>query len=80
LNQVSRIGNELFYLDGYDPVQNVVLEYDSGYHSRTGQRVRDEVRQMKIINHLKPKRFWRYIAKESLFIECMTRDLIINRG
>lgn len=75
-----RIGDELFYLDGYDSSQNVVLEYDSGYHSREGQKTQDRVREKKIINHLRPKRFWRYIAKESLFIECMTRDLIINRG
>ena len=79
-NYQLRIGDELFYLDGYDPARNVVLEYDSGYHSRGGQRTRDQVRERKIINHLHPRRFWRYISKKSLFIECMTRDFVDNRG
>ena len=49
---------DLFYVDGYDKEKNVVLEYDSKYHKR--QEEKDLVRQEKIIDILKPKRFWRY--------------------
>ena len=51
---------DLFYIDGYDKDHNVVLEYDSKYHQKLGQKKRDLVRQQKIINILHPKKFWRY--------------------
>ena len=50
----------LCYLDGYDKEKNVVLEYDSKYHNKFGQKEKDLIRQQKIINILKPKKFWRY--------------------
>ena len=50
----------LFYIDGYDKNKNVVLEYDSKYHLKSKQKEKDLVRQNKIINILKPKKFWRY--------------------
>jgi len=53
---------ELFYIDGYDEEHNVVIEYDSKYHNRMGQRTRDLIRQNKIISILHPKKFWRYNA------------------
>ncbi len=51
---------DLFYIDGYDKNHNIVLEYDSKYHQKFGQRQKDLVRQQKIIEILKPKKFWRY--------------------
>ena len=51
---------DLFYIDGYDKEHNVVLEYDSKYHSRLGQKEKDLIRQNKIIDILHPKKFWRY--------------------
>ena len=51
---------DLFYIDGYDKEKNVVLEFDSKYHRRFGQREKDLIRQQKIIDILKPKRFWRF--------------------
>ena len=51
---------DLFYIDGYDKEKNVVLEYDSRYHNRLGQKEKDLIRQQKIIDILKPKKFWRY--------------------
>jgi very-short-patch-repair endonuclease len=51
---------DLFYIDGYDEEHNVVLEYDSKYHKR--QQQKDLIRQNKIIDILKPKKFWRYDA------------------
>ena len=50
----------LFYLDGYDKQHNVILEYDSKYHLKNKQKQKDLIRQQKIINILKPKKFWRY--------------------
>ncbi len=38
--------------------ENVVLEYDGRYHSKPQQK--DLLRQQKIIDILKPKKFWRY--------------------
>lgn len=74
-NYQLKVGNEIFYLDGYDPIHNVVLEYDSKYHNKESQKFKDMERQIKIINYLKPKRFWRYIYNKTLFIECS-----VNRG
>lgn len=53
---------DLFYVDGYDKKHNVVLEYDSKYHLRPSQQKKDFIRQQKIIDVLKPKKFWRYDA------------------
>lgn len=51
----------LYYVDGYDPIHNVVLEYDSEYHYRRPSiKEKDEIRQENIINVLKPSKFWRY--------------------
>ena len=53
---------DLFYVDGYDPVNQVVLEYDSKYHQKPYQKVKDEIRQQRILDILRPKKFWRYNA------------------
>lgn len=53
----------LYYIDGYDKKHNVVLEYDSDYHNQYPQQEKDAVRQQRIVNILKPKKFWRYNAK-----------------
>ena len=50
----------LCYIDGYDKEKNVVLEYDGKYHKKLGQINKDLIRQNKIIDILKPKKFWRY--------------------
>lgn len=57
----------LCYLDGYDPIHNVVLEYDSKYHNKPNQKQKDLVRQQKIIDILHPKKFWRYDATNKTF-------------
>ena len=59
--------NFLCYLDGYDKDHNVVIEYDSKYHQKPSQKEKDLVRQNKIINLLKPKKFWRYNALNKNF-------------
>lgn len=51
---------DLFYIDGYDKEKNVVLEYDGKYHQKFEQKQKDLIRQKKIIDILKPKKFWRY--------------------
>ena len=58
---------DLFYIDGYDPIRGVVLEYDTKYHKRLGQKQKDLVRQQKIIEILNPKKFWRYDAERKQF-------------
>lgn len=66
-NYQVKTGRNLFYIDGYDKEKNVVLEYDSKYHTRSGQQQKDLVRQQKIIDILHPKRFWRYDAVNKQF-------------
>jgi hypothetical protein len=53
---------DLFYIDGYDKEREIVLEYDSKYHSKREQIEKDLIRQNRIINILTPKKFWRYDA------------------
>jgi len=65
---------DLFYIDGYDKEQNVVLEYDSKYHNRLGQKDKDLIRQNKIINILKPKKFWRYNSVNKQFRNVLERN------
>lgn len=66
-NYQVKTDTDLFYVDGYDPINNVVFEYDSKYHSRRIQKKKDLIRQAKIMNILKPKKFWRYDASTQSF-------------
>jgi len=66
------LDKDLFYIDGYDKEHNVVLEYDGKYHNKTYQKRKDLIRQQKIIEILKPKRFWRYNKVDNSFIECIS--------
>jgi hypothetical protein len=63
----------LFYLDGYDEENNVVFEYDTSYHKKLSQKVKDTFRQDVIIRILNPKSFWRYDAVEKKF-NCVYRN------
>lgn len=55
----------LYFLDGYDKEKNIVFEYDGKYHKYNKQK--DLIRQNKIIDILKPKKFWRYDAVNKQF-------------
>ena len=57
---------DLFYVDGYDPLHNVVMEYDSKYHKSVGQQHKDELRERKIIDAINPKKFWRYDSETKM--------------
>jgi len=52
--------NDLFYIDGYDTEHKVIIEYDGKYHKSHGQKQKDFIRQQKIVEFLRPKKFWRY--------------------
>ena len=66
-NYQVRTDTDLFYIDGYDPVHNVILEYDGKYHHKPGQKEKDTIRQQKIIQTMNPKKFWRYNAVNKTF-------------
>jgi hypothetical protein len=70
-NYQLKVDDNLFYLDGYDKERNVVLEYDGQYHNKTSQKQKDLVRQNKIIEILKPKKFWRYNRETNLWLNIM---------
>lgn len=61
------IGN--FYLDGYDKEKNVVFEYDGKYHNSSKNKEANLIKQCKIIEVLKPKKFWRYDSTNKKFTE-----------
>ena len=62
-NYQIKTDQDLFYIDGYDKEKGVVLEYDSKYHNKLRQKEKDLIRQQRIIDILKPKKFWRYNSK-----------------
>lgn len=66
-NYQVRTTTDLFYVDGYDSIHNVILEYDGKYHLKPGQKDKDETRQQKIIKTLNPKKFWRYDSVNKTF-------------
>ena len=66
----------LCYIDGYDKEKNVVLEYDTKYHSKPIQQQKDLIRQQRIIDILKPKKFWRYIKNQNRFVEIINTSTI----
>jgi len=68
-NYQIHINTDLFYIDGYDKERNVIIEYDSSYHNKPHQKRKDLIRQQKIIDILKPKKFWRYNKNQKNFIE-----------
>ena len=65
---------DLFYLDGYDKERNVVLEYDSRYHKKSYQKERDVIRQNKIIDILRPRKFWRYDAEKNQVMNVLGKE------
>ena len=71
-NYQVKTDQDLFYIDGYDKEKNVVLEYDEKYHLKPFQQKKDLIRQNKIIEILKPKKFWRYDKINEIFIECLS--------
>ena len=66
-NYQVKTDQDLFYVDGYDQKHNIVLEYDSKYHQKLGQKQKDLLRQNKIIEILRPKKFWRYDSVNKQF-------------
>ncbi len=67
INYQVKTNEDLFYIDGYDKEKKVVFEYDSKYHNSPKQQKKDLIRQQKIINILKPKKFWRYNSETKQF-------------
>jgi hypothetical protein len=51
------------------------MEYDGKYHfTKSGQKEKDRIRQTKIIDILKPKKFWRYNAMNKQFRNILERN------
>jgi hypothetical protein len=69
LNYPLYFNQILFYIDGYDKEKNVIFEYDGKYHHSKSQKEKDLIRQNKIIEILKPKKFWRYDSVNKKFTE-----------
>lgn len=67
----ARNGGEQFicgyWLDGYDKIKNIVVEYDESFHYPYGKlREKDVIRQNRIIALLNCE-FWRYDEKRNNF-------------
>ena len=46
-----------YLLDYYEPVENVVIEFDEAYHERPDQKLKDKLRQDRIIEELQCRFF-----------------------
>lgn len=46
------IDNKVYFLDGYDKINNVVYEIDERYHKYDKQKLLDNIKDTKIIKHL----------------------------
>ena len=79
INYPLKTENRLFYIDGYDPIHNIVLEYDSKYHNKEKQKIKDFIRQELILNALKPKKFWRYNSNKKTFALYLYKDMTTNK-
>jgi len=76
INYQVKCGNNLYYIDGYDASNNIVIEYDSHYHNKPNQQKKDKIRQDNIISYLSPKKFWRYNKKTGVFLDVITNQTI----
>jgi hypothetical protein len=54
--EITRCG---YFLDAYDPINNIVVEYDEKKHNGKLHKLRDEQRQLELISELKCQ-FYRY--------------------
>lgn len=61
----------LAYVDGYDAIHNIVIEYDTKYHTKSMQKQKDIYRQHKIIDILNPKKFWRYNSETKTIVNIL---------
>ena len=68
-NYQIKVNGFIYYIDGYDKEKNVVLEYDSKYHNKQSQKIKDTIREKNIIDILNPRVFWRYNAITNRFSE-----------
>ena len=56
LNKGERAIYELgYFLDYYEPSQNIVIEWDENYHRKEKQKLRDELKQKEVTELLKCK-------------------------
>lgn len=56
LNKGERAVYELgYFLDYYEPSQNIVIEWDENYHRKEKQKIRDELKQKEVTELLKCK-------------------------
>lgn len=65
-----------YSLDGYDPVKNVIFEYDEPKHHVLSVKKRDEERQKRLIEHLNPTAFWRYDEKTNVLVDVINKEII----
>jgi len=61
-----------YFVDGYDKERNIIFEYDEPKHEVLSIKKRDEVRQQRIIEKIKPMMFIRYKEKFGKFVEVIS--------
>ena len=80
INYLINCDSNLYYVDGYDENKNIVIEYDTHYHNKSYQRVKDKIRQDKIISYLSPTKFWRYNKKTGVFTDVISNQTITTKS
>lgn len=66
-----------YSLDGYDKERNIVFEYDEPKHHISTVRQKDDERQKRLIECLRPYRFWRYDEKHNRLIDVITNTEVL---
>lgn len=58
-----------YSLDGYDKNRNIIFEYDEPKHEIGSVKLKDKIREERLISHLHPSQFWRYNEKTNTLRE-----------
>lgn len=66
-----------YSLDGYDKENNIVFEYDEPKHHVLTVRQKDNERQKRLIECLRPNRFFRYDEKYNRLIDVITNTEVL---
>lgn len=65
-----------YSVDGYDKENNVVFEYDEPRHNAKCNKLKDLIRQQRIIESIKPTLFLRYDEQSDRLYDVETLNLI----
>lgn len=66
-----------YCIDGYDKEKNVVFEYDEINHTYPSVKIKDGIRQKRLIDKIKPSSFLRYDEKSNKLYDVISSKTIL---